>query len=162
MKNLYDLNAEIEALLDAVDENGEVTQETLEKLDELNLQTNTKLENIAKYIRNIEAENKIVESEIKRLTDRKKRNQNKIESLENYIKSYLLVAGIKKIDTDLFSFSFRKSDAVIITNELLIPDEFKKEKTEIALDKDTIKKLLRNGDAVPGAALEIRENLQIK
>lgn len=57
--------------------------------------------------------------------------------------------------------SYRKSVVTNITDMNLIPEEFIKY-AEPTPDKDAIKKVLKSGEAVPGAELEERQSMSIK
>ena len=69
---------------------------------------------------------------------------------------------IEKMQTEINELSYIKSEAVVFTDEAKIPAEYKKEKTTISIDKTEIKKTLKAGTEVPGAVIEVRQNLQIK
>ena len=49
----------------------------------------------------------------------------------------------------------------MIEDESKIPDEFKKEKTEIVIDKKTIKDKIQNGENVDGAMITYSHSLVI-
>ena len=66
------------------------------------------------------------------------------------------------MQTEINELSYRKSEAVVLTDEAVIPDEYKKEKLTVSIDKTEIKKALKAGTEVPGAVIEVRQNLQIK
>ena len=91
----------------------------------------------------------------------KERFQSKQDRLLDYVKYSMEKHDIEKINTGLFVLSLRKSTAVIIEDESLIPAEFINVKTTTSIDKMSIAKRLKI-DTVPGAKLETRKNLQIK
>ena len=64
--------------------------------------------------------------------------------------------------TEINELSYRKSEAVVLVDETLIPTEFKKEKVSVSIDKTEIKKALKEGKEIPWAVIETRQNLQIK
>ena len=66
------------------------------------------------------------------------------------------------MQTEINELSYRKSEAVVLTDEAVIPAEYKKEKLTISVDKAEIKKALKAGTSVPGAIIEVRKNLQIR
>ena len=66
------------------------------------------------------------------------------------------------MQTEINELSYIKSEAVVFTDEAKIPAEFKKEKLTISVDKTEIKKALKSGTEVPGAMIEVRQNLQIR
>ena len=130
--NLYELsqnfNNLIEVLENTEDEN---IKELIKKsMDQLTIQTNEKIENIIKYIKNLEAEAEALEKEAKRLNDRKIKTLKKVDNLKGYLKDFTSSLESKKYHTGIFNISIRKNAAaVVVDNEFLVPDEFCK--TEI-------------------------------
>lgn len=107
-----------------------------------------------------EAEAEYLSPEIKRLSERKDRSLRRSERMERLIDNLMQRSGLKELKTGLFKVNYRKSEAVIVTDESLLPGQFTK--TTVTADKTTIKKALKEGQEVPGAFIEKRENLQIK
>lgn len=103
-----------------------------------------------------------LEAEIKRLQELKQAHEKKIISGAKQIDYLLKLFKIEKMQTEINELSYRKSEAVIFTDEALIPAEYKKEKLTISVDKTEIKKAIKAGTEVPGAEIEVRQNLQIK
>ena len=96
-----------------------------------------------------------LDAEIKRVMELKQAHDRKIDYLLKLFK-------IEKMQTEINELSYRKSEAVILTDEEAIPSEYKKEKLTISVDKTEIKKAIKAGTEVPGAIIETRQNLQIK
>ena len=103
-----------------------------------------------------------LDAEIKRLMELKSSHDKKIASADKQIDYLLKLFKIEKMQTEINELSYRKSEAVVFTDEEAIPAEYKKEKTTISVDKTEIKKALKAGTEVPGATIEVRQNLQIK
>ena len=103
-----------------------------------------------------------LDAEIKRLMELKSSHDRKVVSVDKQIDYLLKLFKIEKMQTEINELSYRKSEAVIFTDEALIPAEYKKEKLTVSVDKTEIKKALKSGTEVPGAMIEVRQNLQIK
>ena len=103
-----------------------------------------------------------LDAEIKRLMDLKSSHDRKVASVDKQIDYLLKLFKIEKMQTEINELSYRKSEAVVFTDEAAIPSEFKKEKTTISIDKTEIKKAIKAWTEVPGAVIETRQNLQIK
>lgn len=103
-----------------------------------------------------------LEAEIKRLQELKQAHEKKIASTDKQVDYLLKLFQIEKLRTELYELSYRKSEAVVLTDESLVPAEFKKEKVSISVDKVELKKALKSWLEIAGASLEIRKNLQIK
>ena len=130
-----------------------------EDLDLLSIERDEKIEGIALYVKNLKAEAEAIHTEIDRLKDREEYKKKKAERLIQYLSSAL--CG-KKFETAKTSLSFRKSSVVQINNELLVPEEFMKVKTEKKPNKVAIAKSLKNGETVIGCEFVEKQNLQIK
>ena len=100
--------------------------------------------------------------EIKRLSELKNSSEKKIERADKNIDYLLKLFKIEKMQTEINELSYRKSEAVVFTDEEAIPAEYKKEKVTVSVDKTEIKKALKAWTEVPGAMIETRQNLQIK
>lgn len=103
-----------------------------------------------------------LDAEISRLLELKQTYTKRIASADKQIDYFLRLFKIEKMQTEINELSYRKSEAVVFTDEEAIPAEYKKEKTTISVDKTEIKKALKSGTEVPGAMIEVRQNLQIK
>ena len=130
-----------------------------EDIDSLNIERDEKIEGIALYIKNLKAEAGAIHAEIERLKDREELKKKKADRLAQYLASVL--CG-KKFETAKTSLFFRKSSVVQISDELLVPEEFMKIKTEKKPDKTAIANWIKSGNFIPGCELIEKQNLQIK
>lgn len=163
---LYEINdsirATLEALYNSVDDDGVIDDNTAETLDTLMIERDTKIENIALYIKELNAEAEAIKAEAAKLTKRAKAAENKAERLKNYLSVNLLSNGERNFTTARCKIGFRSSNAVTITDEAAIPKKYITKKITTAPDKKAIKEALEAGRTVKGAALEAHENIQIK
>ena len=83
--NLFEIDNEIMNCID--EETGEVID--IEKLDDLQMQREEKIENICLWIKNLKAEAEALKEEKDNFAKRQKAAENKAESLKQYIESYL-------------------------------------------------------------------------
>nr|DAW73395.1 MAG TPA: resistance protein [Caudoviricetes sp.] len=90
-----------------------------------------------------------LDAEIKRLLELKQAHEKKISSADKQIDYLLKLFKIDKLKTEINELSYRKSEAVVLVDETLIPTEFKKEKVSISIDKTEIKKALKEGKEIP-------------
>lgn len=106
---LYEIDKNIEALVNAVDpDTGEITVDN-DALDALLMERDTKIENIACYIKNLAADAKAIKEEEAALFARRKTTEKKAERLKEYL-TYALQG--EKFQTAKCAVSFRKSSAV--------------------------------------------------
>ena len=140
-----------------VNEDGEILNPNA--LEELEMAREQKIENVGLWIKNLEAEANAVENQEKIFADRKKRIRKKIEGLKGYL-GYALDG--QKFKTDKIEMSFRKSESVHITDEYLIPDDYKIFTVVKKPDKRIIKEALKKGKEIMGVELVESRNIQIK
>lgn len=156
--NLYQIKEEIKNAIDeCIDmETGEIINPEL--IDNLNEQLNIKRENIALYIKNLVADSKAIDEEIKTLTQRKKSINNKVDWLKQYLANDL--QG-NKFETAKVVVSFRKSKSVDIQPNAEIPNEFLIQQ-EPKPDKAGLKKAIQAGAAINGVSIVEKSNISIK
>jgi hypothetical protein len=161
MKSIYQLTTEALEIASLLEENEltpEIEQALVINQDELK----EKALNYAYVIRTFEDDVTAIDNEIKRLRALKEVKTNSIERLKHSISTAMNIYGIEKVESPLLKLSFRKSEAVEITNEEVLPLSFKTEKVTYTPNKVKIKESIKNGETVYGAILQINYNLQIK
>lgn len=143
------------AIANCIDEDGEIVD--IEKLEALQMEKEAKLENVALWIKNLNAEAEALKAEKNALYARQKSAENKAEHLKEYLANAL---NGDKFKTTRVAVSFRKSTAVEIDPLIDLPEQFTKVKIEP--DKTELKKALASGEVIEGARLVERQNLIIK
>lgn len=156
--NLYEIKQSIQEAIDkCIDmETGEIINPEL--LDNLNEQLNIKRENIALYIKNLVADSKAIDEEIKNLTARKRSINNKVDWLKSYLANDL--QG-NKFETAKVVVSFRKSKAIDIAPNANIPDDYLIPQ-EPKVDKAGLKKAIQAGAVINGVSIVEKSNISIK
>ena len=84
-----------------------------------------------------------LDAEIKRLMELKQAHDRKVASVDKQIDYLLKLFKIEKMQTEINELSYRKSEAVVFTDEEAIPVYYKKEKITVSVDKTEIKKALK-------------------
>ena len=158
--NLYEINAAIMAVIGTVED--ELTAEQLEQLNALAVAESDKLENIACFIKNLEAEAKAIRDEEKTLADRRKAKDNRADGLRAYLDGYLTANNKRKFETSRVVLSYRKAEAVEIFDDAAVTADGRFVSYEPKYDKVAMRNALKCGDAVPGVQMVTRERLQIK
>jgi predicted secreted acid phosphatase len=83
--------------------------------------------------------------------------------MKDYLKGSMEHTGITKIECPYFKLSIQKNPvSVIITNEKLIPEQFKEQVISLKIDKTAIKNYLKAGKSITGAKLINGTRLAIK
>lgn len=154
MSSLYQIE---EAILACVDmETGEIVD--CDKLAELQMERDDKIQNIALWVKNLEADAEAFKKEKDSFAEKQKAAENKAKRLKEYLGTYLDGQAFKSTRVNI---SFRSSEAVNITDVTKIPEQFLKY-AEPTADKTAIKKMLKEGFVVDGAELVTNSNIQIK
>lgn len=165
MTSLYNLVGERLALqnkLEALNFDEETIADTLEG-DSLAIQA--KIESYAFVIRNMETLSDAIKAEEKRLADRRKAIEKRVDSIKNWLLINMQHAGITKIESPVFTVALQNNPAsVVIDDEALIPADYLRvpEAPPPAPDKALIKKAISDGYEVAGARLQTTQRLLIK
>lgn len=107
---IYEIDNEIMNCVDM--ETGEVID--TDKLNDLQMERNAKIENVACWIKELNAEAEAIKNEKQALEDRQRVAENKAESLKNWL-AYALNG--EKFKTAKCSISYRNSKSVEVTEE---------------------------------------------
>ena len=163
MRSLYEIDQE---LLDCVDmETGEILD--TEKLDALQMERERKLEGVALWIKDLNYEAAAVKEEADKLTARKRALDNKVTALKVWLLQALDGEKLKTPRCNVYQTHSQRLTVddegrlISFLEELEEPDRFLKFK-DPELRKDEIKKALKDGFVIPGAALETTESVVIK
>lgn len=155
---LYEIDNQIEDICNQVSETGELTEEQANKLDELDIAKEKKLDGIIAVIKNNTAFIDALKAEKGKIEKKVTIAENIINRLKNYLK--LSLKGYK-YQSAIGTITYNNSSSVRIININAIPDTLKKIVSETKADKKAIKKALSEG-YVPGAAIENKVNVIIK
>lgn len=151
---LYEID---QKLLDCIDlETGEILNE--ERLNELQMERNEKLEKVALWIKELNAEADALKAEKQAFADRQKAAENKAESLKKWLANAL--AG-EKFKTTKVMVSFRKTKSVEVADIFALDENYVKY-LEPTADKAAIKKAIEAGEIVKGAQLVEGTSISIK
>lgn len=166
MFSLYEIDESITRFIDVIyasmESDGTVAEEAMEELESLNEERQMKIENVALYIKELEANADAIEAEEKKLADRKKSIRNKADWLKRYLSGSMQMNNETSFETSRCKLTFRKSEAVEITNEDSIPEWYLLKDIVYKPNKAEIKKALKAGQEVAGCTLKVNHNLQIK
>lgn len=158
---IYNLAEEIE-----VDENGEIidnSQVLLELFEELsNEKLDSKLENVMYIIKELQANQKTLKDEAKRLSDKAKVYENRENVLKEMIKNVMVISGQSSIKSSKFNFSVKTIEDYNYddVNMFILDSEFKRVKEE--LDKTKIKSFVKAGGSIEGLRIGEKTSLTIR
>lgn len=160
---LYEIDEEIQELLDEVDpETGELITDYV-ALDALLMEREAKIENIVLFIKNLSSDVRELKAEEAALAERRKKAEKKAERLREYVSHAL---GGERFQTPRCCVSFRKSTALELGEGFT---EWAKEHADTLLrykepepDKAAIKAALAEGALIPDAKLVQNTTMTIK
>lgn len=161
-QSLYTIRQDHYQLIQMIeDADGEVTQEIIQALRLNEQDFESKAISYGFVFKGFEDTEEIIDKEIKRLVDLKLKAQKRQELFKGILSEAMQQYNIEKIETPTLKLSFRKSEAIEIINESLIPDHYKEDIVKVYVSKPMIKEAIKEGKNVPGAELVTRKNLQI-
>lgn len=161
MAKLYEIAGEYLDFIEDLWE--EISEEAIKKMKSIKDEMTTKMSNMVKARLNYLAEADALDTEITRLTERKKAKKNKVDSIKNYLSFVLTKLWKKKLELDVATLSFRKKPVSVKIAEWVEFDEkFYIEKAPL-LSKTLIKEALVAGEEINWAILmENEQTFMIK
>lgn len=136
-------------------------------LDDLEMDRDRKIRNIALWIKNLESDAEQLKAEAAAMNKRRAAKVNKANSLRKYLQAVL---DGEKVEQTEFKIGYRTTkDKVIIDDSAQIPltffkspEDFTPSERDKMVKKTEIKNALKGGAAVPGAHIEDSVSMQIK
>ena len=153
MASLYELaNEYLEAMnkIEEMDLDPEIVKDTL---DSLQSPIEEKAENVIKYMKNLESDEKALKEEAERLKAKADHVKKKREQLKNYLDYNLQAAGIRELKAGLFEVRYRKGSEIIEINEEELPKDYWVPQDPKPLSKTELKKLIKSGNEIEGVRL---------
>lgn len=159
---LYEISdsylAALEGLAELEDLPEEVIADTLEALQG---EFEDKALNVARYVRNLEAEAAAIEEAKRRMDARAKAASRQAGRLKGYLKRELERTGLKIQAPDLALRTQNNPPSVVVDDASRIPAAFKQTETVTRILKTELGKALKAGERVAGAHLERSKRLVI-
>ncbi len=154
MANLYEIDAQITECFDA--DTGELLD--AEKLENLMIEKENKLENVALWIKNLKADAAMYKAEKTAFAERQAAAERKAESLTMWLKNAL---DGQKFKTEKAEINFRKTQKVEVIDIWELNEDFVKY-SDPTPDKAAIKRAIKAGEDVKGAKLIDDISISIK
>lgn len=169
MAKLYEIKAELNTLLENgftmefVNEDGEIDEEKVKaRIEELQIDYREKLDGIACYIKDLDADAEKINNEARALKERATKLSVRADSLRQYLLNELIANDCKKVETTRNVIALRKSRVTNIVDEFALPEEYFKKEVKVTPNKAEIKKAIESGVEVPGAEVVDNFTLQLK
>lgn len=170
--NLFDINESMLSVLENLEscgDNLEFKQILSDALNQLEVEEEKKIDSIAGYIKQLQFEVSSIKEEVKKMQERAKVKEKKMENLKEYLKNYLIYNGVRKFETTKNVISIKKNPAKVEVSENFINihsgvEDFIKveEIKKCTLDKKLLLTRLKSGDNIEGARIIQEERVDIK
>lgn len=160
---LYEIAHHYRAIMAHIEENCGDLDGIEAELDACADDLTDKVDAICALIAEATAEATAYKAEADRLTDGRKRAENRSERLRQYLASNLPSDGLK---TPRFALSFRRSESVRVADDLAgsyhAYTQYINRDVSYSADRAAIKAAIKAGENIPFAVIESKNNLQIK
>jgi hypothetical protein len=143
----------------------EVQQAIIDTLESIECVIEEKVENIAKLINSISADENALKAEEERIHNRRMTIVNRKAAIKKYLQEQLERAKINKVKTSLFTVYTQNNRPSVVADE---NDERLKKYPEIwtkredTLNKAKIYELLKEGKEIEGVSLSTTKSLRIR
>jgi len=161
---LYKYADEFQALLRVIEDNeGELSEETEVQLDAISAAFDQKIENVAKIVREREADVVKFKAEAERMMKHARTAESQARWLKQYLLEQMARVGVDRVEGDHLKVAIQNSPPSCIVDFDSLPEKFHRiipERREA--DKKEIIKALKSGEEVPGAELIIGQHIRIR
>jgi hypothetical protein len=155
---LYEIEDELVTLIDTLDgvpsDDEEIRAEIEQAIIRAIQARGKKVDRISHMLSHFEFQAELAAVEAKRLQTRRNAFDRSVKTLEDYVCKAMLVGGVRKLEGDTTTLALRASPvSVQIFDFEAVPGQYKEIRTEVVISKDALKRALKAGAEVPGAAL---------
>ena len=136
--SLFDIDVELDDLLDRIEEQveaaGEPSKELLSRFREFCAAHGEKVDRIGRFVKMMEAREQFCRAEAARLAERARSTANRVERTKSMVLFYLMSREIKKLEGRQFTLRIQKNsqDSVRVLNESSLPTAYRKIEARIS------------------------------
>lgn len=161
MATLFNLTEDYKQVYDLIAEQGdeEILKDTLESINDA---IEDKADGYIAVVKSLEADNKAIDEEIKRLRQRKTSNSNGIKRLKESLQDAMEVTGKTKFKTALNSYSIGNNPPSLdISDESHIPESYWVPQAPKINKKDLLQ-AIKNGEEIQGVGIKQGKSLRVR
>ena len=135
--SLFEVDMELDGLLDEIEEqtdlDAQVSEELLERFRQFCQAHSEKVDRIGRFVRMMEAREQYCREEAARLGDRARASANKVDRTKSMVLFYLMSRDLMKIEGREFTLRAQRNsqDSVRITDETALPMAYRKVEARI-------------------------------
>lgn len=161
--NLYEIDSRMTSLIDPV--TGEIMD--YEAFEALAMEREAKLDNVALWIKDLDAEQAALDTEARKLMERRDAARRKRDRLKEYLQTAL---NGEKRSTAQYAITYRNTESVEVADDMAASEwlvdhgynDYVRVKVTTDINKVSVKDLLKKGVAVPGIELKKKQSMTIK
>ena len=160
---LYEIDAEIEALSEKInqyaeDHDGEIPKNLDAELEVMKISREEKIGNIARLLKNYNADVGAIKCEIDRLKVKLQFATHKSESLKNFL-AFAIGEGNKFKDA-VTSIYWKESESVVCEHPESLPEQYRK--VEYTADKKALKEAVKSGVEIDGVSIVTNNSMVVR
>lgn len=161
MSTLFNLSDQYKQVLELI-QDSEDDKALKDTLDSINDAIEDKADGYYVVVKTLESENEAIDREVKRLQERKKKNNNGIERLKTTLLEAMEFTGKTKFKTELHNYSIRNNaPSLQINDDTKIPKQFYVEQ-QPKLDKRELLKFVKDNGEFDGVELKCSKSLGVR
>lgn len=151
---LYDISQKFISIQELAENDESMIEAVADTMEGITADFEQKGQAVVVIFKGMEADIEAIDSELKRLSEKKKAIQNRVEWLRNYLRDNMAATGITKISCPLFNITLSEAaKQVEVFDESALPDDYVTVKTVLSPDKRKLLADLKEGVDIPGAML---------
>jgi hypothetical protein len=160
MRPLYEMTAQFQYLMESADDDEQFAL----RLSELEGEIEQKAQGVAVVLNSLKSEEMALDTEIDRLTARRKRARSAQDRLTKYIQDNMERMNATRLQGGTFEFKIQQNpESVLVMDESAVPDECKKSTTTVTVDKRLVLEMYKkHGEIAPGCNVVRTTRLVIK
>ena len=160
LEPLWQIESDLIDLLESVDGCPDELKPELEaRIAEYVRKEAAKVDRIGAVFASLEAVQTNAKAEIERLRARQYSAASAAGRLERYILHILHERDGRPLKGQNVTLSSRRSEALVVVDPQLVPEQWKRTTITIDVPKDPVKKALKAGEEIPGVRIEQHEHL---
>lgn len=166
---LYEITAQYQRLMDDIAEGNIPAEAVKDTLDAVEGEFDLKLDNLACYVKSLNAEAKAIKNEIDTLTERMKSKQAEADRLIEYMYGEMSEVGKDKIETARCKLTIKQNpEAVTISDNAAFIEWAQINNDDLltyarpTINKTKIKETIKSGETVPMCSITRGQRLEVK
>jgi len=156
-----DEDAAFEGYYEYKKEQSKLIKEPTKELETIKDGSLISVDNVYQLTKSFEEQVEVLKAEEKKISQDRKKLELYLENAKQFIKKYMVENGLAELDGTVIRYSIsRGNPSLVISDEKLVPADYKESTVTETIRKDAIKDQLKMGDVIPGC--ELKESITLK